>query len=478
MSGLIRTVLVMSVSGSIVAALLFALKPLIRNRLPKSAQYYLWMVAVAALLVPVSVIVKLPPAANNTPVSPGGLAERFVVAAQEELLNRRPPPSAEDARHTPEQASGPVSLDAAPFIYPIGAAAVLLYHMAAYAVFAGKLRRSGRKIGADCAVSVYRSKKADAPMLIGLFKPAVILPEREYTEAQLKAVLLHELTHLRRKDILVKWLSVIACAVHWFNPVVWAARREIDRACELACDETVIRGLDADGKRNYGDTLIYFASESKASVFSTAMRAEKKALKERLGAIMKSKRYTRAAAVMSAILLAAAVLSACVLGAGRTEDGVKAEEPASGPESTGITDAAPPPFDYENTPEQQQQQTQTPPPAQYQTEADFLNSVDGIAFQSAAYQAAKALLRADAEALSAHMLDPSDAQDAVRGMTDIFDSLEYIILIWSLESIRSENEINASYRFQINDEDSVSYVSMELVRTNDFWKVRGLWMEG
>ena len=76
MSELIRTILVMSISGSIIAALLIALKPLLRNRLPKSTQYYLWLVVVAALLAPVSVIVKLPAATDNAPVITLGTGEK------------------------------------------------------------------------------------------------------------------------------------------------------------------------------------------------------------------------------------------------------------------------------------------------------------------------------------------------------------------------------------------------------------------
>jgi beta-lactamase regulating signal transducer with metallopeptidase domain len=64
-----------------------------------------------------------------------------------------------------------------------------------------------------------------------------------------------------------------------FNPVVWLTRREIDRACELSCDETVIRDLDTNGKRTYGDTLIAIAAVPKLGASVTlAMCEEKKNL--------------------------------------------------------------------------------------------------------------------------------------------------------------------------------------------------------
>jgi len=114
----------------------------------------------------------------------------------------------------------------------------------------------------------------------------------------------------------VKWFSLIACAVHWFNPFVWVLRREISRTCELACDEAVIRNMDNYNKQNYGETLITVASDKKIPlpVLSTTMCAEKRVIKERLVAIMKNKKRTKTAVLMSAVIFLAAVFTACAVG--------------------------------------------------------------------------------------------------------------------------------------------------------------------
>jgi beta-lactamase regulating signal transducer with metallopeptidase domain len=216
-------------------------------------------------------------------------------------------------------------------IYPVGASIALLYFLIGYIMFTGLYRRRNKEANPEetamlaelCSIRrtplLYRNPLAATPMLFGVLRPSIILPDREYTAEQLRAVLLHELTHLRRKDVLVKWLSVLSCAAHWFNPVVWLMRREIDRACELACDSSVVFSLDADGRQIYGETLIYVAADSKTphAVLSTTMCEEKKALKERLGAIMKSKKHTRIAIVLSAALIIAVSGTAIALGAGR-----------------------------------------------------------------------------------------------------------------------------------------------------------------
>ena len=348
MSELLRTILIMSLSGSVVAVLLFALKPLVRDRLPKSAQYYLWLVVLAALLVPVSKMVLFNNRALPVPAAPiiSDTVSRYVITVEEELdmLQRASIPSgAESPALTPEakEAQSPLSAAVTMFViaYPFGVLIVLLYVIINNKVFTGLHRRRNHTANAEETAMLaelcgrkrtprlYRNPLAATPMLFGLFRPMILLPDREYTNDQLRAVLLHELTHLRRNDILVKWLSVLACAVHWFNPIAWFMRREIDRACELACDEAVVRNLDADGKQNYGETLLTVAADSKTprAVLSTTMCEEKKALKERLGAILKNKKHTRVAIFVSVLLIFAVGGVAVALGAGRGEPLIEME---------------------------------------------------------------------------------------------------------------------------------------------------------
>ena len=214
--------------------------------------------------------------------------------------------------------------------YVLIALAVLSGTICSYIRFTKKIRRHRTRANMEelythvglCGDALpprlYRSAIATTPMLIGIFKPEIILPDREYTDAQIQSVLMHEITHLRRRDVLVKWLSVIACALHWFNPLVWLARREIDRVCELSCDEAVIRKLDQAGKRSYGETLISVAANTKASraVLSTTMCEEKEVLKERLDVIMKYQKRTWVTLAFSTVLILLALCAVCLLGAG------------------------------------------------------------------------------------------------------------------------------------------------------------------
>jgi hypothetical protein len=108
---------------------------------------------------------------------------------------------------------------------------------------------------------------------------------------------------------------------------------------------------------------------------------------------------------------------------------------------------------------------------------DFLSSDEGIAFQSVTYEAAKALLSADSHGLSGHMVDPAEATRAIRGLTDIFNTLDNMVLLWIPDDMKSETESKASYRYLIKGEDSFWYVSMELIKVNDEWKVKWIGIE-
>lgn len=346
-----HTIIIMSISGGAISLLLFIIRPLVRHRLPKTAQYYFWIVAIFTFLVPVSMLNFTPERVENIvgghlsvftweETNTVGVAIGPWTIGQPNYVTTNISPTPSDyttPAYTPSYTAPIYANIITTVLFPIYlwlALAVLMYNLIGYAAFAKKLHRSytpareeERKMLAALATRkiprLLRSTTAVTPMLIGLFRPIIVLPNREYTSAQLQSILLHELTHMRRFDIAIKWLSLLTCVLHWVNPLAWLARREINRTCELSCDEAVIRNMDTNNKRDYGNTLIDVATSTKIPlpVLSTTMCQEKRALKERLTSIMKSKKHTKLAIFVSMLIILAAVLAACTLGATNSSSG-------------------------------------------------------------------------------------------------------------------------------------------------------------
>ncbi|MDB5391088.1 MAG: blaR1 2 [Planctomycetaceae bacterium] len=96
------------------------------------------------------------------------------------------------------------------------------------------------RIGVRQSIRIVETDELSAPAVWGILRPTLILPrgiESLLTPRQLQWVLLHELAHVRRRDLLVVIVQRIAAVIHFFNPVVWVANRTADQLREFACDD-------------------------------------------------------------------------------------------------------------------------------------------------------------------------------------------------------------------------------------------------
>lgn len=91
-------------------------------------------------------------------------------------------------------------------------------------------------------VRLLRSERTLMPIVCGVLRPVVLLPASadEWSEERRRMVLLHELTHVTRRDCLTQMLAQTACAFYWFNPFVWHAARRLRVEREQACDDYVL----------------------------------------------------------------------------------------------------------------------------------------------------------------------------------------------------------------------------------------------
>jgi beta-lactamase regulating signal transducer with metallopeptidase domain len=108
--------------------------------------------------------------------------------------------------------------------------------------WAATLRRVGSDAGFGRHLRVLESDHATSPCTWGLVAPVVLLPAAgaHWPEPQRRFALLHELAHVRRLDYLTTQIASLACAVHWYNPLVWLAAAQARRLQEQACDDVVL----------------------------------------------------------------------------------------------------------------------------------------------------------------------------------------------------------------------------------------------
>lgn len=344
MNGLLKLVVSLSLSGTVLIVLSALLKPAVKGWASKRWQYYIWLLVIARLLLPF-----------GPPESPAGNAVLDMDAAASSVLALPAGENAyedaaavlpEDGVEPEPEPSGLRKIGAAVWenlwlIWLAGALGLLIRKITAYQSFIRFIRAGwtavddpalldrlaliGGETGVGQPVELYVNPLAASPMLLGLFKPCVVLPAAGMTEEDFRFVALHELIHCKRRDGLYKWLVQLTVCVHWFNPLVHWMSREIQRMGELSCDEAVLLRLDGTERRAYGDALLRTMATGggyKAAAPSATLGESGERLKERLDAIMKFKKPARFTAVLAALLAAA-------LGAAATAAGAYTGVPAS-----------------------------------------------------------------------------------------------------------------------------------------------------
>jgi TonB family protein len=183
------------------------------------------------------------------------------------------------------------------------------------------------EIGLHRRVQLLWSRREIVPLAAGVWLPVVVLPASasEWSHERLRVVLIHELSHIKRRDSLTQALAELALCLYWFHPLVWLALRGLRVERERACDDLVLRS--GTGASDYASHLLGLARSLKpAELAPVAMSMAGTYLEKRIRAILNPRTNRRvlgrASAVMACVIAACLVLPLAAMRPQATSPGV------------------------------------------------------------------------------------------------------------------------------------------------------------
>lgn len=330
---LVKIILTMSIAGSIVYLLLLLAELFLKRHIPPSVSYYLRLAALFFLLVPLWFLPLHPQStdpsdtakADATAVVTESSRDNFVQEAggKQLITSFQTPLETEPGFHPDYFMVGLIWLAGMGVYFISGGIRLICYRRRISRLVCYPpppsvqccLQKALNSLGLSRHPKVQICAEVTVPMLTGIFSPVILLPQMPSSSERLTLILTHELLHYRRKDLWLKAAAYLASGVHWFNPLSWICRREINLLCELSCDECVVAKLEMDKKKEYGRAILQILSGSNPSEnpLCASFGGGKRQVKRRLELIMKSKSKNKrifALACCAAVLLTVAGFAA------------------------------------------------------------------------------------------------------------------------------------------------------------------------
>lgn len=229
---------------------------LLLKKAPKAFSYALWSVVLFRLVCPVS----FESIFSLLPVKANPISQDIVYAAVPKIdtgitiinntVNASLPAATPYASINPLQ----VWVFLGRVVWLVGVAVLLSYSIVSLLKLQKQLRNAVHE-----RYNIYFVEQLCTPFVMGIFRPKIYLPATLSAEEK-QYILLHEHTHIKRFDHVIKLLSFFLLCLHWFNPLVWVAFFVSDRDMEMTCDEAVIKRLGNHVKKDYSSSLLSLAT--------------------------------------------------------------------------------------------------------------------------------------------------------------------------------------------------------------------------
>ena len=312
---------------SLIIAIMLLLVPVMDKRYVAKARYFVWLVIAIRLLLPFDInIFKEPVHLISAPISDYTIIREDVVdyirqenvdstiSQMEFFKNKDVTDKIDDSQASPEEEIEKPILANFPIIslhtiiewvWSLGTVGLFMYYILQYCIAKVHIRKYSskdnhgqitlnklcKKMNIKRKLKIYRCRCVNTAMIMGVMFPAIFIPDTETSDEMLEIMLYHELTHYKRKDILYKFVLMMSCCVHWFNPLVWLMDKQAQKDVELCCDDDVIKGRSEEFKQKYCESILKMVKfgTMRKTAFSTGFSMDKKTLANRFRNIFDSK---------------------------------------------------------------------------------------------------------------------------------------------------------------------------------------------
>ncbi|MDX8367940.1 M56 family metallopeptidase [Cytobacillus sp. IB215665] len=333
---LFSLVLKLSLLGSVMAGVIFLIKKGFHNKMSAHWHYYIWLLLIARLIIPYSFETPLlmpekePELSTSSSVGFEGTIDHSNTTEVQESNNLQeavlPVKSSEEEKIVSIKSLKQVL----PIVWIAGATITLLIMLLVNFHFHWRLSKKNKcddyellnlleeckqKLKVKAKVQIIYDESMGTPSVVSFFRPKILINKNmlnSLSSNEIKFVLLHELTHVNRNDILIHWIIIFVQAIHWFNPIIWYSFYAMRKDCEISCDASVLSRLKNDEHLEYGSSLLTVIEQvSKKTLIprSIGMSTSRSHMKLRLERITMFKKQSWKWITLSSILAVGIIVS-------------------------------------------------------------------------------------------------------------------------------------------------------------------------
>lgn len=285
---LFKGVISLSLMSSVIALIVIGLKAIFKEKFSGRWHYFIWFILVLRLMIPYfpessfSIFNIINPITHVIVNNVNPNMNKVNNSLQSQQSNSKSTndgitnmmPNNDNGNTSKQENKGNINYyDILSWIWLFGMITMIIWIFGAYYVFMKNSKNKNidddniKKIFNYCKeymdikkdIPLLYSSNVKTPSIAGIIKPRLLIPDGmldKLSIEEIKYIFIHELSHYRRKDVLISWIITVLQCINWFNPIIWYAFNQMKSDAEVACDEYVLDHIRNNERKKYGETII------------------------------------------------------------------------------------------------------------------------------------------------------------------------------------------------------------------------------